>query len=90
MALQALTLLIRKEQIMVKILMASVLVVSLAFGGCAGMTDTQQRTLSGGAMGAAGGAALGAIGGNAALGAAVGGGVGLAGGYLYGKSKEGK
>jgi hypothetical protein len=73
---------------MVKILMASVLVISLALGGCAGMTPTQQSTLSGGAMGAAGGAVIGAIGGNAALGAAVGGAAGLAGGYLYGKHKE--
>ncbi len=75
---------------MVKFLMASILVISLAFGGCAGMTTTQQRTLSGGAIGAAGGAALGAIGGNAALGAAAGGAAGLVGGYLYDKSKQGK
>jgi osmotically inducible lipoprotein OsmB len=75
---------------MTKILTASVLAVCLAFGGCAGMSTTQQRTLSGGAMGAAGGAALGAIGGNAALGAAAGGAAGLIGGYLYDKSKQGK
>ena len=72
------------------ILLASVLVVSLAFGGCSGMSTTQQRTLSGGAIGAAGGAALGAIGGNAALGAAAGGAAGLVGGYLYDKSKQSK
>ena len=54
--------------------------------GCANMTPTQQRALSGGAIGAAGGAALGAItGGSPALGAAIGGGVGAATGALIGK-----
>ena len=61
------------------------------------MSDTGQRTLSGGAMGAAGGAIagqtgpasfIGAIAGNAALGAAIGGAAGAGGGYLYGKHKE--
>jgi hypothetical protein len=51
--------------------------------GCANMTPTQQRALSGGAIGAAGGAALGAItGGSAALGAVVGGAAGAVGGAL--------
>jgi uncharacterized membrane protein len=40
------------------------------------------RTLAGGAIGAAGGAAIGALAGNAALGAGIGGAVGLAGGAL--------
>jgi osmotically inducible lipoprotein OsmB len=73
---------------MMKILMASVLVISLAFAGCAGMTDTQQRTLSGGAMGAAGGAVIGAMAGNAGLGAVIGGAAGAGGGFLYGRHKE--
>lgn len=51
--------------------------------GCANMTPTQQRALSGGAIGAAGGAALGAItGGSAAVGAVVGGAAGAVGGAL--------
>jgi hypothetical protein len=54
--------------------------------GCAGMTPTQQRALSGGAIGAAGGAALGAItGGSAAVGAAVGGAAGVLTGVLIGE-----
>ncbi len=58
-----------------------------ALSGCAGMTRTQQTTLSGGAIGAAGGAALGAItGGNAAVGAAVGGAAGALGGYIIGEN----
>lgn len=55
--------------------------------GCAGMTPTQQRALSGGAIGAAGGAALGAItGGSAAVGAAVGGAAGVLTGILIGET----
>lgn len=55
----------------VNITVSLVLVVSLA--GCAGMTDEQQRMVSGGAMGAAGGAVLGAVtGGSALIGAAIG------------------
>lgn len=73
---------------MMKFLVVSILVVGLALSGCAGMTDTQQRTLSGGAMGAGAGALFGAMGGNAAMGAAIGGAVGAGGGYLYGKHKE--
>ncbi len=57
--------------------------------GCAGMTPTQQRTLSGGAIGAAGGAALGAItGGSAAVGAVVGGAAGALTGALIGGSHQ--
>jgi len=55
--------------------------------GCAGMTPTQQRALSGGAIGAAGGAAIGAIAGNALIGAAVGGPVGVIAGTLIGVSQ---
>ncbi len=59
--------------------------------GCAGMTPTQQRALSGGAIGAAGGAALGAItGGSAAVGAAVGGAAGALTGVLIGGSSHGR
>lgn len=59
------------------------LVASLFSGGCAGMSSTQQRVLSGGAVGATGGAIIGAIAGSAAIGAAAGGGAGLLGGYVY-------
>jgi hypothetical protein len=54
--------------------------------GCASMTPTQQRALSGGAIGAAGGAVLGAVaGGNPAVWAAVGGAVGASVGALMNK-----
>lgn len=57
--------------------------------GCAGMSTTQQRTLSGGAIGAGTGAAVGAIsGGSPGVGAAVGGAAGALGGYLYDKSRR--
>ena len=74
-----------------KYLLVVLMVVAIGvMGGCAGMTDTQQRTLTGGAAGAAGGAVIGAIAGNAGLGAAIGAGAGLAGGYLYGRHEESK
>ncbi len=59
------------------------MVLMLALAGCSGMTPTEQRVLSGGAMGAAGGALIGAAAGSPAIGAAVGGGAGLLGGLAY-------
>lgn len=60
----------------------------LAFGlaACSGMNSTQQRTLSGGAIGAGVGA-LGTVatGGCVSCGAVIGAGVGAAGGYIYDK-----
>ncbi len=60
-----------------------ILAAALLFGGCSGMSYTEQRVLSGGAIGAAGGAAIGAAAGSAGTGAAIGGGAGLLGGYIY-------
>ena len=65
---------------------SSVMIILLlsATAGCAHMTPQQQRTLSGGAIGAGAGAALGAVvGGNPAAGAAIGGAVGAAAGALW-------
>ena len=75
---------------MKKIATILVLVISLAFAGCAGMTDTQQRTLSGAAIGTAGGAAIGALSGNAGWGAAIGAAAGAGGGYLYDRNEKAK
>lgn len=58
--------------------------------GCAGMTDTQQRTLGGAAIGAAGGAAIGSISGDAGWGAVIGAGAGAAGGYMYDRNQKSK
>ncbi len=63
--------------------LALILVVIVFAGACAGMDTTTQRTLGGGAIGAASGALIGAGAGSAATGAAIGGGAGLLGGYLY-------
>ena len=60
----------------------AVCVSMLLLAGCADLSPTQQRALTGTAAGAAGGAAIGAIAGNAGLGAAIGAGAGLAGGLL--------
>jgi hypothetical protein len=54
------------------------------------MSPTQQRALSGTAMGAAGGAAIGAIAGNAGMGAAIGAGAGLLGGLLVDQHEKAK
>jgi hypothetical protein len=64
------------------------LLVIINLAGCAGMSDTQQRSVTGSLGGAAAGAAIGAMAGNAGMGAAIGAGAGLVGGYLYGKHKE--
>jgi osmotically inducible lipoprotein OsmB len=59
------------------------LVFILVSGGCAGMSTTEQRVLSGGAIGASSGALIGAVAGSPAIGAAAGGGAGLLGGLVY-------
>jgi hypothetical protein len=66
----------------------ALLICTLALSGCTGMNDTQQRALTGTAIGAGGGAILGAIGGNAGLGAAAGAAAGLAGGLIYDSVKK--
>jgi len=58
-------------------------VATLFLGGCSGMSNTQQRVLSGGAIGASSGALIGWAAGSPAAGAAIGGGAGLLGGYVY-------
>lgn len=60
-----------------------VLAASLLVGACSGMTPTQQRVLSGGAIGAGSGALIGWAAGSPAAGAAIGGGAGLLGGFIY-------
>ena len=65
-----------------------VLIICILAAGCSGMSYTAQRTVTGGAIGAAGGAGIGAIAGNPAAGAAIGGGAGLLGGYAYDQYKK--
>jgi osmotically inducible lipoprotein OsmB len=63
--------------------------MALAVGGCATMTPTEQRMLSGGAIGTAAGAGIAAVaGGNVAAGAAIGAGAGAVGGYLYDRTQR--
>jgi hypothetical protein len=62
--------------------------ITLPAAACADMTPTQQRAMTGTAIGAGGGAILGAIGGNAGLGAAAGAGAGLLGGLLVDQSRR--
>ena len=68
--------------------LALALGATVLLAGCASMSDTQQRALTGTGIGAAGGAVIGAMAGNAGLGAVIGAGAGLAGGLLVDKSKK--
>jgi hypothetical protein len=63
--------------------------VVLMLAGCSDMSDTQQRTLSGAAIGAGSGAAVTLMtGGCVACGAAIGGAVGAGAGYVYDQVKK--
>jgi len=68
---------------------AGLLVMLITVGACSNMNSTQQRTLSGAGIGAAGGAAIGAIaGGSVAGAAALGAAGGAAAGYIYDQSQK--
>jgi uncharacterized membrane protein len=82
--------LVWKEQTMKKILIVMLLAISLAVAGCAGMSDTEQRTLSGAAIGTAAGGVIGAIAGDTPMGLAIGAAAGAAGGYLYDRHEKSK
>lgn len=60
-----------------------ILIGALLVSGCSGMSSTEQRMLSGGAIGASSGALIGWAAGSPAVGAAVGGGAGALGGLIY-------
>ena len=75
---------------MKKLAIVVILVASLAIFGCAGMSDTQQRTLSGAAIGAGAGTVVGAIAGNAGWGAAIGAAAGAGAGYIHDKNEKSK
>ena len=75
---------------MKKIVLVLCLVVGIGLSGCSGMSSTQQRTLSGGAIGAGAGAIAGAISGNTGMGLAIGAAAGAAGGYLYDQHEKSK
>lgn len=61
-----------------------VLAGALAVGACSGMNTTEQRTLSGGAIGAGAGAVItAATGGCIICGTAIGAGAGALGGFIY-------
>jgi len=65
------------------------LAAALGLSGCANLTTTEQRTLTGAGIGALGGAAIAAIAAtNVATGAAIGAGVGAGAGYLYNRSQH--
>jgi uncharacterized protein YceK len=76
--------------IMKKFLLLVPVCAALTMSGCSNMNTTQQRELSGGAIGAAAGAGITAIaGGNPIWGAIGGAAAGVLGGYLYDKNQKG-
>jgi len=66
------------------------MVAAMVLGGCSGMSNTEQRVLSGGAIGAGSGALIGWAAGCPACGAAIGGGAGMVGGYVYDRYEKSK
>jgi hypothetical protein len=68
----------------------ALILTTLTLSSCADMSATQQRAMTGTAMGAAGGAAIGAMAGNAPMGAAIGAGVGLLGGLIVDRQEKAK
>jgi membrane associated rhomboid family serine protease len=76
--------------IMKKLFILLPVCAALTMTGCSNMNTTQQRELSGGAIGAAAGAGITAIaGGNPIWGAIGGAAVGVLGGYIYDKNQKG-
>jgi uncharacterized membrane protein len=62
--------------------LAAAACAAVALSACAGMTDREQRVMTGTAAGAAGGALIGSMTGSAGWGAVIGAGAGAAGGLL--------
>jgi osmotically inducible lipoprotein OsmB len=60
----------------------------LLLGGCAGLTDSEQRVLTGAGAGAAAGTVIGALSGSTFWGAAIGTAVGAGGGFLVDQHKQ--
>jgi hypothetical protein len=78
------------EDMMNPKLTAFALAAALVLSGCANMTRTQQRMLSGAAIGATGGAAIAAVAGGSMLtGAVVGAAAGTVGGLLVDQKQSG-
>jgi hypothetical protein len=79
-----------KEYLVKTYALVLILTMGLALGGCAGMSDTEQRTLNGAAIGTAAGTVVGAMAGSAGWGAAIGIATGAAGGFLYDQNQQAK
>jgi Glycine-zipper domain len=68
--------------------MSGIIALFAMLAGCADMSQTQQRAVTGSLIGAGAGGLIGAAAGNAGMGAAVGAGLGLTGGFLLGRHNE--
>ena len=68
--------------------MSGIIALVATLAGCADMSQTQQRAVTGSLIGAGAGGIIGAAAGNAGMGAAVGAGLGATGGFLLGRHNE--
>ena len=68
--------------------MSGVIAVGAMLAGCADMSQTQQRAVTGSLIGAGAGGLIGAAACNAGMGAAIGAGLGGTGGFLLGRHNE--
>lgn len=75
---------------MKRVTLAVAAILLLATAGCSNLNQTEQRVLSGSAIGAGTGAAIGAVTGGLSVGtgALIGAGVGAAGGYIYDQTHD--
>jgi uncharacterized membrane protein len=64
------------------------LAAALGTAGCTGMSDTEQRTATGAAIGAGSGLVIGSLFGKSGWGALAGAGAGALGGYLFDQHKQ--
>ena len=68
--------------------MSGIIILFAMLAGCADLSESQQRALTGSLLGAGAGGIIGAAAGNAGMGAAVGAGLGGTGGFLLGRHNE--
>jgi hypothetical protein len=68
--------------------MSGIIALGAMLAGCADMSQTQQRAVTGSLIGAGAGGLIGAAAGNAGMGAAIGAGLGGTGGFLLGRHNE--
>ena len=79
-----------KTSSLARVALPLALLAAVGLGACSNLSDTQQRTLTGGGAGAVAGTVIGAAAGGCIwCGTLVGGAIGAGAGYLYDQAKKG-